>query len=224
MPTFRQYTLRFMVHEARGEREMATRMMELMLRMRNSKKRQAQVTVMGFNYFITIDDKKRAKELLSDVKQRCDQAVAADCQLTYDIMCGKRHDYIERMEGMLDSADPALKSKLYLLIAKQYRNAGDTKSAKKYEQMLDDLAKEFEFSMPQPGSGEKGRHCAGGQEGRLGRRHRARLKRPSALLEIRCPHAIEHRVFEQLVVTSYHSQAVTADGPEPRERKRTVHL
>lgn len=46
-----------MVHEARGEREMATRMMELMLRMRNSKKRQAQVTVMGFNYFITIDDK-----------------------------------------------------------------------------------------------------------------------------------------------------------------------
>ena len=144
LPTFRQYTLRFMVHEARGEREMATRMMELMLRMRNSKKRQAQVTVMGFNYFITIDDKKR-----------CDQAVAADCQLTYDIMCGKRHDYIERMEGMLDSADPALKSKLYLLIAKQYRNAGDTKSAKKYEQMLDDLAKEFEFSMPQPGSGEK---------------------------------------------------------------------
>ena len=106
---------------------------------------------MGFNYFITIDDKKRAK----DVKQRCDQAVAADCQLTYDIMCGKRHDYIERMEGMLDSADPALKSKLYLLIAKQYRNAGDTKSARKYEQMLDDLAKEFEFSMPQPGSGEK---------------------------------------------------------------------
>ena len=152
LPTFRQYTLRFMVHEARGEREMATRMMELMLRMRNSKKRQAQVTVMGFNYFITIDDKKRAKELLSDVKQRCDQSVAADCQLTYDIMCGKRHDYIERMEGMLDSADPALKS---MLIAKQYRNAGDTKSAKKYEQLLDDLAREFEFSMPQPGSGEK---------------------------------------------------------------------
>ena len=155
MTTFKQYYLRFMVHEARGEEEMATRMIEIMLRMRNSKKRQAQVTVMGFNYFITIDDKKRAKELLSDVKQRCDQAVAADCQLTYDIMCGKRHDYIERMEGMLDSADPALKSKLYLLIAKQYRNAGDTKSARKYEQMLDDLAKEFEFSMPQPGSGEK---------------------------------------------------------------------
>lgn len=153
LPTFRQYTLRFMVHEARGEREMATRMMELMLRMRNSKKRQAQVTVMGFNYFITIDDKKRAKELLSDVKQRCDQTVAADCQLTYDIMCGKRHDYIERMEGMLDSADPALKSKLYLLIAKQYRNAGDAKSAKKYEQMLDDLAKEFEASMPTAGIG-----------------------------------------------------------------------
>lgn len=143
LPTSRQYTLRFMVHEARGEREMATRMIELMLRMRASKKRLAQVTVMAFNYFITIDDKKRAKELLADVKQRCDQAVVADCQLTYDIMCGKRHDYIERMEQMLDGAEPALKSKLYLLIAKQYRNAGDAKSARRYEQLLDDLAHEF---------------------------------------------------------------------------------
>ena len=154
LPTFRQYTLRFMVHEARGEREMATRMMELMLRMRLDALKNVELPML-YAGVPAGKRTKRAKELLSDVKQRCDQAVAADCQLTYDIMCGKRHDYIERMEGMLDSADPALKSKLYLLIAKQYRNAGDTKSAKKYEQMLDDLAKEFEFSMPQPGSGEK---------------------------------------------------------------------
>ena len=160
---------------------------------------------------------------MSDVKQRCDQAVAADCQLTYDIMCGKRHDYIERMEGMLDSADPALKSKLYLLIAKQYRNAGDTKNAKKYEQMLDDLAKEFEFSMPQPAVGKRPAPCR--------RTRRTPRKAPPCSAQTAEPQKENstpaqnwRRVFEQLVVTSYHSQAVTVDGPEPRERKRTVHL
>lgn len=153
LPTFRQYTLRFMVHEARGEEEMATRMMELMLRMRGSKKRQAQVTVMGFNYYVTLGDKKRAKELLGEVKQRCDQSVAADCQLTYDIIFGKRHDYIDRMVQMLDGAEPALKSKLCFLIAKQYRNAGDAKSARRYEEMLNDIAKEFEVPGPKPDSG-----------------------------------------------------------------------
>lgn len=148
LPTNRQYMLRFMVHEARGEREMATRMMELMLRMRNSKRRQAQINAMAFNYFISIDDKKRAKELLAEVKKTCEHAVVADSQLTYDIMCGKRHDCIDRMEQMLDGADVPTKSKLYLLIAKQYRNAGDAKSARKYERMLDDLAKEYEAPVP----------------------------------------------------------------------------
>lgn len=149
LPTFRQYTFRFMVHEARGETEMATRMMELMLRMRGSKKRQAQAVVMGFNYFVLQGDKKRTKELLGEVKQRCDQSVAADCQLTYDIIFGKRHDCIDRMEQMLDGAEPALKSKLCFLISKQYRNAGDPKGARPYEEMLSQMA--MEFQAPGPG-------------------------------------------------------------------------
>ena len=75
-------------------------------------------------------------------KRYCDQSVASDCQLTYDIVFGKRHDCIDRMVRMLDSAQPQLKSKLYFLIAKQYRNAGDAKSARKYEQLFDELVQE----------------------------------------------------------------------------------
>lgn len=142
LTTFRQYSLRFMVHEARGETEMATRMIELMLRMRGSKKRHAQTVVLAFNYFVSIEDKKRAKELLQEVKQCCDDAIAQDCQLTYDIMLGKRYDYIEKMEGMLDQADLGLKVKLYTLLAKQYRNAGKPADARRYEAMLAQIVKE----------------------------------------------------------------------------------
>lgn len=147
-PTYEQYLWRFRVHDARDEREMATRMVELMLRMRSSKKRHAEVVALAFNYYVSIEDKKRAKELLDEAKGVCDKNVVKDCQLTYDIMLGNRHDCIEEMEALLDRADPPLRAKLYKLIAKQYRNAGNKKQAQYYDGLLVQLIKEN--SMPEP--------------------------------------------------------------------------
>ncbi|WP_288736645.1 hypothetical protein [uncultured Enorma sp.] len=147
-PTYKQYQWRFMVHDARGERELATRMIELMLRMRSSKKRLAQTVALAFNYYVSIEDKKRAKELLQQAKGLCDESVVKDMQLTYDIMLGNRHDCIERMEELVDTAAPEARAKLYMLIAKQYRNAGNREKARYYEGLL----KQFiaENSMPRP--------------------------------------------------------------------------
>lgn len=147
-PTYEQYLWRFRVHDARDEREMATRMIELMLRMRSSKKRHAEIVALAFNYFVSIEDKKRAKELLDEAKGVCDKNVVKDCQLTYDIMLGNRHDCIEEMEALLDRAEPPLRAKLYKLIAKQYRNAGNKKQAQYYDGLLVQLIKEN--SMPEP--------------------------------------------------------------------------
>ncbi len=147
-PTYEQYLWRFRVHDARDEREMATRMIELMLRMRSSKKRHAEIVALAFNYYVSIEDKKRAKELLDEAKGVCDKNVVKDCQLTYDIMLGNRHDCIEEMEALLDRADPPLRAKLYKLIAKQYRNAGNKKQAQYYDDLLVQLIKEN--SMPEP--------------------------------------------------------------------------
>lgn len=147
-PTYEQYLWRFRVHDARDEREMATRMIELMLRMRSSKKRHAEIVALAFNYYVSIEDKKRAKELLDEAKGVCDKNVVKDCQLTYDIMLGNRHDCIEEMEALLDRAEPPLRAKLYKLIAKQYRNAGNKKQAQYYDGLLVQLIKEN--SMPEP--------------------------------------------------------------------------
>ena len=147
-PTYEQYLWRFRVHDARDEREMATRMIELMLRMRSSKKRHAEIVALAFNYYVSSEDKKRAKELLDEAKGVCDKNVVKDCQLTYDIMLGNRHDCIEEMEALLDRADPPLRAKLYKLIAKQYRNAGNKKQAQYYDGLLVQLIKEN--SMPEP--------------------------------------------------------------------------
>lgn len=137
--TYAQYRWRFLIHEARGEREMATRMIELMLRMRNSKQRQAQTDVMAFNYFVKIGRKKRAGELLSDIKRSCGEAQARDCQLTYDIVFERSHDFIDQMEGMLTDAAPALRAKLYFLLSKQYANAGNAEESRRYKGLMKEL-------------------------------------------------------------------------------------
>ena len=153
LTTFTQHQYRFLAHEGRGERELAERMLELLVRMRNSAKRQAQVDAMAFNYYTRAGNKKRAKELLADLKQvkGADRALIADCQLTYEIVFGHRHDMIDKMESMLPGADEALTGKLYFLLAKQYANAGDKERARSYRARFDELMEAQRPTSPSQG-------------------------------------------------------------------------
>ena len=100
MTTYQQYSRRFFCYEAMENKEMATRMIELMVRMRHSQKRQVQVLTMAFNYYVQIGEKNRAKELLGQLKavKNVDKAIVTDCQLTYEIVFKKRYDFIDQME------------------------------------------------------------------------------------------------------------------------------
>ena len=92
LSTYRQYYLRFLCYQAMDEEDMATRMIELLVRMRNSAKRQAQTLTVAFNYFTQLGNKERCKELLAQLKasKAADKAVIQDCQLTYDIVFSKK--------------------------------------------------------------------------------------------------------------------------------------
>ena len=141
LTTYRQYYLRFLCYQAMDDEGMATRMIELLVRMRSSAKRQAQTLTIAFNYFTQIGDKDRAKETLAQLKacKAADKAAVTDCQLTYDIVFGKRYDYIQQMEAMLASATPELKGKLCFLLWKQYASKGDKTHAKRYKRQFEEL-------------------------------------------------------------------------------------
>lgn len=144
LTTYRQYYLRFLCHQATDDEEMATRMIELLVRMRNSSRRQAQLLPIAFNYFTQIGDKDRAKELLAQLRviKGADLAVVNDCQLTYDIVFSKKHEYIPQMEQMLaKEKNPALQGKLCFLLWKQYANRGDKGHAKQYKRRFEELTK-----------------------------------------------------------------------------------
>lgn len=144
LTTYRQYYLRFLCYQATDDEEMATRMIELLVRMRNSSRRQAQLLPIAFNYFTQIGDKDRAKELLAQIRviKGADPAVVNDCQLTYDIVFSKKHEYIPQMEQMLaKEKSPALQGKLCFLLWKQYANKGDKGHAKQYKRRFEELTK-----------------------------------------------------------------------------------
>lgn len=144
LTTYRQYYLRFLCYQAMDDEEMATRMIELLVRMRNSAKRQAQTLAVAFNYFTQLGNKDRCKELLAQLRasKAADQAVVADCQLTYDIVFSKKFGYIDQMEQMLKKEkNPALQGKLCFLLWKQYANKGDKTHAKQYKRRFEELTK-----------------------------------------------------------------------------------
>ena len=144
LTTYRQYYLRFLCYQAMDDEEMAIRMIELLVRMRNSAKRQAQTLAVAFNYFTQLGNKDRCKELLAQLKasKAADQAVVADCQLTYDIVFSKKFGYIDQMEQMLKKEkNPALQGKLCFLLWKQYANKGDKTHAKQYKRRFEELTK-----------------------------------------------------------------------------------
>ena len=144
MTTYRQYLLRFQCYQAQGNEELATRMIELLVRMRSSSKRHDQTMALAFNYFTQLGNKERCKELLAQLKtcKAAEKAVIQDCQLTYDIVFSKKHGYIDQMEQMLKKEkNPALQGKLCFLLWKQYANKGDKTHAKQYKRRFEELTK-----------------------------------------------------------------------------------
>ncbi len=138
MTTYKQYYMRFVIYEAEGNTVAAERMLEHVLNMKSSKSKRAGLVAQAFNFYVMAGNRKQAKVMLQELKASDQKAVAADCQLTYDIVFGKRCDEIERMEAMLDRADPAMKTKLYMLLSHQYANAGDKQRARKYRRLCDE--------------------------------------------------------------------------------------
>lgn len=150
MTTFKQYYVRFTVYEAEGNTFAANKMLDHLLNMRSSSKQRAALEAAAFNFYAKTGDKKRAKEMLAQIEQQNNAALVSDCQMTYDIVFGKRCDLIEKMESMAGSAQPEVRAKLYFLLSKQYANKGDRKRAREYANLLEELSAAQRPQKPSP--------------------------------------------------------------------------
>lgn len=135
-PRYNQLMMRFNVYLALDDTAKASDMLDILLKMRLSKKQRTVLMLRAFNFFVENEDKERAKSILDELgKLEVGDAILKDCQRTYDILCAKGYGYIDEMTAELEGANEEQKLRLYFLLSEQYANKGSKGEAKRYREL-----------------------------------------------------------------------------------------
>lgn len=138
-PRYNQLMMRFNVYLALDDTAKASDMLDILLKMRLSKKQRTVLMLRAFNFYVEAEDKKRAKSTLETLKGlEVGDVILKDCQRTYDILCAKGYGYIDEMLAELEGANEEQRLRLYFLLSEQYANKGSKGEAKRYQQLAKD--------------------------------------------------------------------------------------
>lgn len=102
-PRYNRDYLRLNSYLLREDHKRADEMFDLLLGLNLPKMQRVDLVIKAFNYYVGQEDRKKAKELLHEIKGfegGQAEAVAHECQLMYDTMILKRHNDIPELERM----------------------------------------------------------------------------------------------------------------------------
>ncbi len=103
-----------------------------LLNMNLTNKQREEVVMKAFNYYLSVENKVKCKELLETINLTNNVKMKEEANMTYDIFLMKRHNHIESvLEKMEDIAEENRGVYEYLLSV-QYNNKGDKEKAKYY--------------------------------------------------------------------------------------------
>ena len=100
-PRYNRDYLRLNSYLLREDHKRADEMFDLLLGLNLPKMQRVDLVIKAFNYYVGQEDRKKAKELLHEIKGfegGQAEAVAHECQLMYDTMILKRHNDIPELE------------------------------------------------------------------------------------------------------------------------------
>lgn len=144
-PEYNRLYMRLNAYLALGDNENSARVIERMLPLRMSKEQELALAVRAFSFYVEVEDKKAARDMLKRIEEMGSEALAKGSRETYDIfLCGSSA-YVDEMERALKGAPQAEQLRLCQLLALQYENRGDKARAKEYqaraEKVLSDALK-----------------------------------------------------------------------------------
>lgn len=148
-PKYNVLFMRLTATIALGDTEQTSRTIEEMAALKMNDEQKLALAVKAFNFYVDIEDKRKAKEALKYIEKHGGEDTARVNRRTYDIFLKKSSAYIGEMEKALESAGAMEEVMLCQLIAVQYENRGDHDRAVEYQQhvervMGDALAKRDE--------------------------------------------------------------------------------
>lgn len=97
------------------------------------KNQRVDILHKAFEYYVYQEDKKNCDKIMDKIKILDVQELNDYSSMMYDIVISKSTDYIEEMEEDFDSLSKVEKVQIAYLLSIQYKNKGDNKKAKYYE-------------------------------------------------------------------------------------------
>lgn len=136
-PKYNVLFMRLTATIALGDTEQTSRTIEEMAALKMNDEQKLALAVKAFNFYVDIEDKRKAKEALKYIEKHGGEDTARANRRTYDIFLKKSSAYIGEMEKALESAGAMEEVMLCQLIAVQYENRGDHDRAVEYQQRVE---------------------------------------------------------------------------------------
>lgn len=136
-PKYNVLFLRLNATMALSDAEQTERTIEQMAKLKMSDEQRFALAVKAFNFYVDVEDKRKAKEALKYIEKHGGKEAAGVNRRTYDIFLKKSSAYISEMEHALEKATPSDEVMLCQLLAVQYENKGDHEKAAAYRERVE---------------------------------------------------------------------------------------
>lgn len=136
-PKYNVLFLRLNATMALSDAEQTERTIEQMAKLKMSDEQRLALAVKAFNFYVDVEDKRKAKEALEYIEKHGGKEAAGVNRRTYDIFLKKSSAYISEMEHALEKATPSDEVMLCQLLAVQYENKGDHEKAAAYRERVE---------------------------------------------------------------------------------------
>lgn len=136
-PKYNVLFLRLNATMALSDAEQTERTIEQMAKLKMSDEQRLALAVKAFNFYVDVEDKRKAKEALKYIEKHGGKEAAGVNRRTYDIFLKKSSAYISEMEHALEKATPSDEVMLCQLLAVQYENKDDHEKAAAYRERVE---------------------------------------------------------------------------------------
>lgn len=136
-PKYNVLFLRLNATMALSDAEQTERTIEQMAKLKMSDEQRLALAVKAFNFYVDVEDKRKAKEALKYIEKHGGKEAAGVNRRTYDIFLKKSSAYISEMDHALEKATPSDEVMLCQLLAVQYENKGDHEKAAAYRERVE---------------------------------------------------------------------------------------
>lgn len=134
-PRFNLEYLKLNANILRADTKQTDASFDLLMSINMTTNQKDDVYMKAFNYYVSLEDKKKTKELMEVIETFKNEELVKEARTIYDIFILKKANYIEIMEDTLEDMDDAQRGITEYLLSVQYANIKDKKKAEEYLQL-----------------------------------------------------------------------------------------